>query len=257
MPFGENCEFDNFAACVRAMDGKTKDPSGYCSDLMRRTESRCRKSAEAADVMRAFHDGVKMFLAEQKAAKINKIMSIVNGFDWKSYHETVGTALSDTVGMVVATQGARAAAEAGGKFKPNDPFMQKHMTGYVGDRIVSLDDTTKADVETLIRGVLDSGDEITSTELGDKIGDLVKEKFDGYADWRADRIARSETSIAYNYGTAFGYKQSGVEEVVISDGDGDPECAAVNGTTQTLEWFLANPIAHPNCERDASPVIPE
>jgi hypothetical protein len=205
----------------------------------------------------AIVDALGACVKELKAAKVSKVLKILNAFDWSSYHDNIKTTFADSFGLVVTTQGARAADEVGGSFRPDDPFVKKHLTGYVGDRIVELDDTTKSDVETLIRGVLDSGDEFTPLELGDKIAELVQEKFDGYADWRADRIARTETSIAYNYGTAFGYKQSGVTEVLISDGDEDDECRAIDGTTQTLEWFLANPIAHPNCERDASPILPD
>jgi hypothetical protein len=256
MPFGEKCEFENFAACVERMTGSVDDPAAYCSALMRRTEAACRKAAELDEVKAAFDAGVARFIEEQKAGKDAKIKKIVEGFDWEKYHANVKAELGDAVGLIVETQGARAADEAGGKFKPSDPFVRSHMTGYVGDRIVQLDDFTKEAVSTLIRNVLDSGEEITPNELGDKIGDLVSEQFDGFADWRADRIARTETAIAYNTGTAFGYKQSGVKEVVIVDGDDDEECRAVDGTTQTLDWFLANPIAHPNCERDGSPVIP-
>lgn len=192
---------------------------------------------------------------EQKAAKVGAILKVLDHFDWNTYHRNVRGELGDAFGLVVTTQGRRAAERAGGDFRPDDPFMQERLTGYVGDRIVELDETTKNEVATLIRGVLDEAEGLTTGELGDKIAELVQEKFDGYADWRADRIARTETSIAYNYGNAFGYMQSGVTHVLISDGDDDEDCRKVDGTVQTIEWFLANPIAHPNCERDGAPVL--
>lgn len=194
---------------------------------------------------------------ERKAAKVSALLKILDQFDWNAYHKNVREDLGDAFGLVVTTQGRRAAQRAGGDFRPDDPFMKDKLTGYVGDRIVELDATTKDDVATLIRGVLDEAEGLTTAELGDKIAALVQEKFDGYADWRADRIARTETSIAYNYGNAFGYMQSGVTHVLISDGDDDEDCRKVDGTTQTIEWFLANPIAHPNCERDGAPVLSE
>jgi HK97 family phage portal protein len=72
---------------------------------------------------------------------------------------------------------------------------------------------------------------------------------------RARTIARSEVRWAQNQTTALRYKASGVSEVIIRDGDDfDEACAAVDGTRQTIEWYEANPIEHPNCTRGATPV---
>lgn len=40
MPFGHNCEYPNFEACVRDNQG-LDNPEGYCAVLMRETESKC------------------------------------------------------------------------------------------------------------------------------------------------------------------------------------------------------------------------
>lgn len=47
MPFGESCEYQNFAACVHANSGKD-DPEAYCAALMRATEGRCRRRGMVA-----------------------------------------------------------------------------------------------------------------------------------------------------------------------------------------------------------------
>ena len=44
MPFGSNCEYENFEACVMANSDKD-NPEAYCSTLMERTEEACGKSA--------------------------------------------------------------------------------------------------------------------------------------------------------------------------------------------------------------------
>ncbi len=81
--------------------------------------------------------------------------------------------------------------------------------------------------------------------------------------WRADMIARTEVAVALNKGTVEAYAGVGVEKVKIYDGPGclmdghDDSQAGVNGTIVTLDEFDENPIGHPNCRRDASPVIPE
>jgi hypothetical protein len=189
-------------------------------------------------------------------ATVRELLALIDAFDWASYHEDLKGEFAAIFGNIVDLQGQRGADRAGGSWNNDDAFVQRSLTTYVGDRIVELDKTTKTDVGDLIRGLLESDEGAgTTIELGDAIAEKVQEKFAGYEDWRADRIARTETSVAYNFGNIFGYRQAGVEEVEVSDGDGDEECAAANGQTWTLEEALANPVAHPNCERDFSPNV--
>ena len=72
---------------------------------------------------------------------------------------------------------------------------------------------------------------------------------------RAKTIARTEVATAQNTGTAGRYKAAGVTEVIIQDGDLDDLCAPYDGTRQSIDWALDNPIAHPNCTRAYSAVI--
>lgn len=186
-----------------------------------------------------------------------ELLALLDKFDFEAYHESLTGSLGKAFGEIVAIQGTVGAKRAGGEFDADDPFVKKQLTSYVGERIVSLDDTTKADVASLIRNILDEGSDLSPAAIGDAIVERVREKFDGYTDWRADRIARSETAIAYNFGNALGYKQAGVEKVRVIDGDDDEDCRKANGQIWTLEEALANPIAHPNCERDFAPIVEE
>jgi len=72
---------------------------------------------------------------------------------------------------------------------------------------------------------------------------------------RAKTIARTEVATAQNTATAARYKAAGVAHVIIQDGDDDELCAPFSGTTQTIDWALENPIAHPNCTRAYSAII--
>ena len=187
---------------------------------------------------------------------VRELLAMVDAFDWAGYDEELKGEFADIFGRIVDLQGQRGAERAGGAWNNDDPFMQRQLTTYVGDRIVEMTETTKADVSELMRRVLE-GDEGagSAAELGDTIAEKVRERFDGYADWRADRIARTETGYAYNFGNLFGYRQAGVDDVEVSDGDEDEACAAADGQVWSLEEALANPLAHPNCERDFSPVL--
>lgn len=70
-------------------------------------------------------------------------------------------------------------------------------------------------------------------------------------------VYTGNTAIQSNIGTGLGAKSAGYTHVHVMDGDQDEECAAVNGTTQTVEWLLENPVAHPHCVRAAAPVVPD
>lgn len=80
--------------------------------------------------------------------------------------------------------------------------------------------------------------------------------------WRSDMIARTEVATALNRGTAQVYKDAGVETVKIVDGPGcladghDDDLPGVSGEIWTLDEFEENPVGHPNCRRDAVPVLP-
>lgn len=136
-----------------------------------------------------------------------------------------------------------------------DPFVDRFMTEYVGERIVQLQETTKARVSNLIRRELEKGSARTTTDLGSKILSEVSKQFEGYKAWRANTIARTETGFAYNHGAVLGSEQSGFDKVDVSDGDSDGECRAANGQVWSTTKALANPLAHPNCVRSFSPHV--
>lgn len=187
---------------------------------------------------------------------VQQLLAVIDAFDWDSWNEALKGDYADLAGNIVRTQGLRAAAEAGlDQFHFDDPFVQRHFTGHVGDLITSVDATTRDAVKEIIRSAVESDEGLTATELGDRILDRVRETFEGYADWRADTIARTETSDLYNLGNLGGYHQAGITKVLVSDGDNDEECAAADGQVWELEYALANRLAHPNCERDFSPIV--
>jgi hypothetical protein len=68
-----------------------------------------------------------------------------------------------------------------------------------------------------------------------------------FGETRADLIARTETSTAFNLGTIQALKDAGEDYVVVSDPDecGEDVCD-VDGETWTIEEAEAEPIGHPN-----------
>ena len=101
-----------------------------------------------------------------------------------------------------------------------------------------IQNTTIEDVRRVITDSLAAGESSPSGRLAGL--------FDDYEQWRLDRIARTEVVGAYNLGAIGQYREVGVSQVRVSDGDLDAPCAAANGSIWSLEMAEGNPLAHPN-----------
>ncbi len=186
-----------------------------------------------------------------------QVLQILERFPWDEWNARLGPGLAQHYRDIVTRHGAAAATAAGGTWNPSDPFLAKFATGYVGERITQLDATTKAEVALALRSALDGAGGISIQALNTLVLETVREKFTGYEQYRALRIARSESAIASNHGNIFGFAQAGVSEVDVLDGTNDELCAAASGQRWTLRQSLEEPIAHPNCQRGFSPVLPD
>jgi HK97 family phage portal protein len=127
-----------------------------------------------------------------------------------------------------------------------------------GTRITGIVETTRAAVRELLEYGAGQGWTLDQLVRGDGdqpgLRDMVAESYKG----RARAIARTETAMAQASATASRYAAAGVSRVTILDGGGDDSddiCNQLNGTVQTLEWYQANQIQHPNCVRAAAPAF--
>lgn len=138
------------------------------------------------------------------------------------------------------------------------PTTIKRVTEFVleasGARITGINETTRAAItEQLAIGVQ------RGYTLGQMLDGYAAEGFKGirnigvWEDWRAERIARTETMRAYNDAALTGYREYNVAEVVASDGIGDDDCAARAGRTFPLAEAMSIED-HPNGTLDWIPV---
>ena len=113
-----------------------------------------------------------------------------------------------------------------------------------------IENTTIADVQRVVTSQLQAG--ATHEAMRTSLGEL----FDGYEDWRVDRIARTETAAAYNLGGLGQYRSAGVMLVTVVDGDADDICAQWNGREHVpLDEAEGAPLGHPNCTRSWIPEV--
>jgi hypothetical protein len=121
---------------------------------------------------------------------------------------------------------------------------------YAGDLITNIDATTRDVINELVSSTLADPE----ASLDDLRG-AITDNFGDMSDYRAEMIARTETSRAAANGDIAGYRDTGVEYVEISDGtDFDEECAAADGQIWSLDYYEANIDEHPNCGRSASAI---
>lgn len=183
-----------------------------------------------------------------------KLLKKLASFPWEDWNASLAKDLEQPYRDLVIATGQVAAKSLGATLDAKDPLLSKFMTSYVLERATLINDTTKASVTNVIQTAFADGD---AEGLGDKVLETMREDFDGYEAWRAERIARSESAIGFNHANALGWSTAGVEEVDILDGTEDDVCDEANGATWTLAEFMADPIGHPNCVRGASPVVPD
>jgi hypothetical protein len=130
-----------------------------------------------------------------------------------------------------------------------------------GQRITQINETTRAAIADLLT---------TGATRGYSISQLVEgveaEGFPGirnllldnnspaWADLRAETIARTETGYAFNQAALGGYRELGVKQVQVYDGDKDDICAPWDGWIGPISEAPES-LGHPNCTRDFAPVV--
>jgi hypothetical protein len=147
-----------------------------------------------------------------------------------------------------ATEAARTLGVGVSYAIPANPAAVERVTTHLSALGVGIENTTTEDVRRVLQGALTDGAD--NAAIRARLSDL----FDGYQDWRLDRISRSEVTNAYNLGAIGQYKDVGVSQVHVSDGDLDEPCADADGATWTVDRAEAEPTSHPNCTRIFSPI---
>jgi HK97 family phage portal protein/2'-5' RNA ligase len=123
---------------------------------------------------------------------------------------------------------------------------------YVGKLIRGIDKTTLTDVQKLITEWLESGG---------TIADLTRQLSPIFNDpGRAEMIAQTESSNAYNRGALQRWEDAGVTKmrfVTVRDSRVCPQCEALAGKVGTLEngWDGQTIPIHPRCRCYARPVL--
>lgn len=123
----------------------------------------------------------------------------------------------------------------------------RRMFDKIGDRVKGIEGTTRDRLGTMIERGVNEG-----LSMGDLAKLIEADESGAFNSARAMMIARTETGTAYNLMSLAGYKEGGVEKVLIFDGDGcgwdeHDDTDLADGSVRTLEDAEDHPLAHPNC----------
>ena len=114
-------------------------------------------------------------------------------------------------------------------------------------RVKDINEVTRQGIAKLIAEGIDQ--ELSPADVGDAI-----ERWSGFDEYRAERIATTELAAAYNTTALHEYGDVGIEQVEAIDGDNDPVCAARNGKVFSLAE-AADILDHPNGTLDWVPIV--
>lgn len=129
-----------------------------------------------------------------------------------------------------------------------DDFLNKQ----IGRLVKSVSGTTKKNLRSFLVNAIMDGQSVT------QIADGIREHFDEFPNYRADRIARSETRDAFNAGTLIAAKDNGLKYVRAKDaqkGPTDEYCEQRDGKLFTIrEAWKEIDKTHPNDTLELRPI---
>lgn len=205
--------------------------------------------SDIAKVLKSFGS-----LAATKAAEkydhLRRKPSEVQGlFDPEKFMSALEGALRPYGATIAADANTRASQRLhAGKARTANNVLSK-LLSQIGLRVKGISETTREDLIRLVKQGMDDG--LSAAQLGDLIGSSST-----FNELRAETIARTETGTYLNLAAGQAYRDFGVEKVLVIDGETDDICVQANGQVWTMDELDGNPLGHPNCTRDFSPLLP-
>jgi len=177
--------------------------------------------------------------------------------NYKDWIGLVFDATKDGMETVMEQSGKDAISEVGADvaFDLTNPRALDYLQEHALDNATSYSDTMKESIALEVQEGVEGGE--TIDEISGRIGQF----FDDQSDFRAERLARTETIDAYSQGNLEGYRQSGVvsgkEWLADSNACADCQVNEDDGVIDLDATFSSGddaPPLHPNCECALQPV---
>lgn len=204
------------------------------------------------DILNAVHELERGLLdASEGKAQGTMYQRVKNSKAWAAFRKRLGDILESHAQRALSFANMQH-AKAG--FPPNldtDYVAVARELVYRPEGVQSIVNNFKQEV---LQGVLNL------QRHGSNPGEYTKEIMAGVKKWedgRADVVALTEATHAYNEGTIL-VAESGGMNLLVSDGEEDDEpCQAANGQVWTAEQARERRLEHPNCRRAFVPTALE
>jgi HK97 family phage portal protein len=201
----------------------------------------------------AFFDGLADRVEGRTGKALPSETELITADDWLSLEKTVKKYYVEIISASWETWNEALGAEVA--FELSDPAVVAALKD-AGSQVRAIRDTTRDELRSLLQYGAEQGWTAEQLRRGDDtrpgVRDLIAETYKN----RARTIARTELATAQAIASTERYKAAKIDKVDIFDnGQDDPDeaCAQLNGTVQTLAWYKANLLGHPNCTRVAAP----
>lgn len=184
--------------------------------------------------------------AEGKAAG-TAYQRIKNSPAWIAFRDKLGTLLQSGAVQALSLANVQHARQG---LEPSDSDYEALAQELVDARVPGILDTLKKSVLNKVLAAQRTGSDKAVLE------NAIREQLNTWRDGKANVVALTEMTRAYNEGTVSVAEANGLSEVLVSDGeDDDQPCIDANGARWTLEQARDNPLEHPNCRRAFVPVL--
>lgn len=173
---------------------------------------------------------------------------IVKSFEYPSKKiKTLAKANYTLFRKILGTSSDIEGKRAGIKDRPNTDDYDEWTNERLGWLLATVEDSSRSElVDVLVDAIANEGSP-------KDIAYAIRDHFDGFPQWKADRIARTEAQTAYNVGTIMTARSAGVEQLQAhdaSDGEDvqtDEECKERHGKIFKVPAALReNEDEHPN-----------
>lgn len=161
---------------------------------------------------------------------------------WETNLDRLGKALDSTTSIYKKVLGRASKVESKRSkvdAQPADDSYENWIKNHAAEFVSNISFTTREELTDFLSKEILAG----STDPKD-LAAKVREHFEDFPDWKADRLARSEIRDAYNAGTLL-TAQAAAAQVQAIDGTDDPVCKDRNGRVFEVDEAFAE-REHPN-----------
>ena len=187
---------------------------------------------------------------EGKAFKPNDLVNrIRKSAAWDAFRDRVRAAISE--GMLRSVSSA-VMHQAGSGRIPEDELDYEAIVA----RVLNRPKGVNSIVKTLKKAMTAKfANDLTAESTREDAEKLVRDQIREWSTGRANVIADTEATLAYNEATLTVAEETGATEVYVTDGDDhDQPCQDANGMVWTVEQARERRIEHPNCRRAFVPL---